>query len=94
MDFKFRYDRKPRKENELRDERRQESDLKKRMRGLAVGLSIPSTMIAGPLLGWFIGNWLDNRLGTGYWMVVLIIIGTVAGFKVMIDMLVKLGREQ
>jgi len=27
-------------------------------------------------------------------MVVLIIIGTIAGFKLMIDMLIKLGREQ
>jgi len=68
--------------------------MRKRMRSMAVGLSVPATLVSGPVAGWLIGTWLDNRLGTGYWMVVLIIIGTIAGFKLMIDMLIKLGREQ
>lgn len=94
MDFRIQYNRKRSEPHEIRNEQRAERDRFKRMRGLAVGLSIPSLLVAGPLVGWLIGTWLDNRLGTAYWMVILIIAGTLAGFKAMIDMLIKLGREQ
>jgi len=71
-----------------------ERDRVKRARALGIGLSIPMTLIGGPLLGWLAGTWLDAKLNTNYWMIILVVLGTAAGFKAMIDMLIKLGRDQ
>ena len=40
-------------------------------------LAIPSLLIAGPLVGFFVGNWLDKKLGTLPW---LSLVGVVLGF--------------
>lgn len=94
MKFHFQFNRKRPDKHERANQRREERDLNKRMRGLSIGLSIPMTLVGGPVAGWLIGSWLDHLLGTGFWMVAMIVIGTVAGFMAMIEMLVKLGREQ
>ena len=94
MDYRFKFDRKKPAEHERTNHEREERDRFKRMRGLAIGLSIPMTLIGGPVAGWLIGSWLDHALGTGFWMVVMIVLGTAAGFCAMIEMLIKLGREQ
>lgn len=92
MDFRFKFRRHRAEKHEVANEQRIERDRVSRMRGLAVGMSIPMTLIAGPLLGWLAGAWLDGYLGTSYWTAVLIILGTIAGFIGMIEMLVLLGR--
>ncbi len=63
------------------------------MRGVAIGLSIPMGMVAGPVGGWLIGSWLDSALGTGFWMITLVCLGTVSGIWMTIEMLMKLGKE-
>lgn len=93
MDFRFKYDRKKPAEHELAEQARAEHDRLKRMRGLAIGLSIPMTLIGGPVAGWLLGVWMDSLFGTTYWMIVMVVLGAVAGFVAMIEMLVKLGRE-
>ena len=93
MDFRFKFKRSKPTPEERRREERERRDTHKRMRGLAVGLSIPISLVAGPLGGWLIGSWLDSILGTSYWMLVLIILGTVAGFKLVVDLLARLGSE-
>ncbi len=40
-------------------------------------LAIPSLLIAGPLVGFFLGSWGDRRLGCAPWLTV---IGVVLGF--------------
>ncbi len=40
-------------------------------------LAIPTLLIVSPLVGFWIGDWLDGRAGTGPW---LGIAGLVAGF--------------
>lgn len=94
MDFRFKYRRKRPADYELAEEARTERDLLKRMRGLAIGLSIPMTLIGGPVAGWLLGLWMDHLFSTSYWTIVMVVIGAVAGFVAMIEMLVKLGREQ
>ncbi|MCC7477148.1 AtpZ/AtpI family protein [bacterium] len=94
MDFRFKYSRHPDSEQERlkkRNDARQEADRVKRMRGLAYGLSIPMTLAAGPVGGWLIGSWLDRSLGTGFWMIVLILVGTLAGLVSTIRMLSRLN---
>ncbi|MBN2082055.1 AtpZ/AtpI family protein [bacterium] len=94
MDYRFTYRRKKPEEHEERNEQRDESDRLKRARALGIGFSIPMMLIGGPLVGWLAGTWLDKHFNTGFWMITLVILGTVAGFKTMIDMLIRLGREQ
>lgn len=93
MDFRIKYDRKRPDKYERANEARTERDRLKRMRGLAIGLSIPMTLIGGPVAGWLLGLWMDNLFQTGYWLIVMIVLGTIAGFVAMIEMLVKLGRQ-
>jgi len=43
---------------------------------------IPAIMAVGPLIGYFVGRWLDNKFGTSpYLMWVLIFFGLVAAGK-------------
>jgi F0F1-type ATP synthase assembly protein I len=94
VDFRFKYRRKPPDAAEQRAEERLDSDRVRRVRGLAIGLSIPLSLVAGPLAGWLAGGWLDRTLGTGYWTPVLIVLGTAAGLKMVIDMLIRLGQDK
>lgn len=93
MDYRFKYDRKPPDEHERRSEDRRQGDTARRMRGLAIGLSIPFSLVAGPIAGWLIGTWLDQRLGTQYWLIVLILLCTAASIYMVIELLARLGRD-
>lgn len=55
----------------------------KGLRSAGLLLAIPTLLIVAPLVGFFLGGWLDRRFGTGRW---LTIIGLVLGF-------VAAGRE-
>jgi len=93
VDFRFKYSRTPPDEHEKRGEERRQTDTTRRIRGLAVGLSIPMSLVAGPVAGWLIGGWLDRELGTGYWMTVLILLCTAASIFMVIELLAQLGRD-
>ena len=44
-------------------------------------LSVGSMLVAGIVLGWFAGSWLDSRYGTDPWgLVIGVVLGSVAGF--------------
>ena len=52
-------------------------------------------MIGGPLVGYFIGNWLDKRIGTDpYLTIVLIILGCIASAREVINLLKRASHEQ
>lgn len=63
------------------------------MRGVAIGMSIPMGMVGGPIGGWLVGSWLDKTLGTDFWMITLVCLGTASGIWMTIEMLIKLGKE-
>lgn len=47
--------------------------------GLEMGLAV--------LIGWGIGSWLDRRLGTAPWLMILFLLfGSAAGFKALIEL--------
>lgn len=46
-------------------------------RQLAIATTIPVILVVAPLLGYYIGNWIDRRLGTGK---IFMIIGLALGF--------------
>lgn len=93
MDYRIKYRRKKPDEHEAKEEARRERDIVRQGRSLAMGLAIPMSLAAGPIGGWLIGEWLDKLFGTSWIMITLIILGTVAGFKLAIDMLLKISRS-
>lgn len=61
-----------------------------------VGLlgAIPMLIGIGPLIGYVIGNWLDGKLGTGpYLMIVFIALGFGAAVKETIKIIKEANRE-
>jgi len=47
--------------------------------GLEMGLAV--------LIGWGIGSWLDRKLGTAPWLMILFLLfGSAAGFKALIEL--------
>lgn len=44
-------------------------------------------------LGFFAGQWLDNRFGTGFWMPIMTMLGVAAGFREMFSTIRQVGRH-
>lgn len=62
-------------------------------RQLAIATTIPVILVVAPLLGYYFGNWVDRRLGTGK---IFMIIGLALGFGAAakeIYQLIKKGSE-
>ncbi len=50
------------------------------LRSAGLLLAIPTLLIVSPLVGFFLGGWLDRRFGTGPWLLILgLVLGFVAG---------------
>lgn len=65
------------------------------MRKLGVFLTIPFVLAVPPVLGWYIGSWLDELFGVKpYLMYVLIILGFVAGFREFYRIINRYGDGQ
>lgn len=59
-----------------------------RARNLGIVITIPMVFAAGPLIGFFIGNWLDKKWNTEPWaMTVLSLLGFIASVKQVIDLI-------
>lgn len=62
------------------------------LRQLGLLLQIPGVLGAGPLVGYFVGSTLDRWLGTDPWfMTGSLILGTIAGARLMLQILRKAG---
>jgi ATP synthase protein I len=56
--------------------------------------SIPMLMAAGPLVAYFIGNWIDNWLDTKPWFTALfLILGFVAVGKEIYNIVRKVNKD-
>lgn len=61
-----------------------------------VGLlgSIPILMAVGPLVGYFVGSWIDDWLGTRPWFIaVFLILGFVAAGKEIYNIVRKVNKD-
>ncbi|PJD93358.1 MAG: hypothetical protein CK425_12785 [Parachlamydia sp.] len=62
-------------------------------RMLAVYLTIPFVLAIPPVLGWFIGEWLDGKLNTKPFLsYALIVLGFIAGFKELFRIIRRFGN--
>ncbi|MCI0331145.1 MAG: AtpZ/AtpI family protein [candidate division Zixibacteria bacterium] len=56
--------------------------------------AIPLLLAIGPILGWFLGDLLDSKLGSGPWLSYLgILIGFVAAGREVYQLAKKAGEE-
>ncbi len=63
------------------------------MRQIGILTALPFIMVAGPLVGYFIGDWLDHILGTSpYLTILLIIMGIISSGREVIKM-VKMATD-
>ena len=52
------------------------------LRSAGLLLAIPTLLIVSPLVGFFLGNWLDRRFHTPPWLTILgLILGFAAGAR-------------
>ena len=66
----------------------------KLVRQIGVVTTIPMILAAGPLVGFWIGQWVDGRFQTGPWgMVGLSVLGFVAGVKQVVTLIKRLIKE-
>ena len=69
-------------------------DKQKRVRQIGAYITVPFVLAVPPVLGWFIGSWLDKKLGTGpYLMYLFLLIGFVAGFREVFRIVKKFGND-
>lgn len=62
----------------------------RRMKTLAGYLSLPFLLGVPPMVGWFIGTWVDQAFGTKpYGMYVLLVFGFAAGVRECYRIIVK-----
>lgn len=62
----------------------------KKLREIGQFTSIPIILLVGPALGFFIGNYLDNKLNTSPWlMIFFMVIGAAASVKEIINIILK-----
>lgn len=58
-------------------------------------MTLPFTMLAGPLIGYVIGQWLDGKLNTEpYLMLVFLILGFVASGKETYRLLKRISEDE
>ncbi len=62
---------------------------------LAASLSsVGLTLALSVAIGVAIGIWLDRRFGTSFWVIIFTLVGVAAGFKQLIQAVIRAGREQ
>ena len=70
----------------------QEDDDRNRLRQAGVYVTIPFVLAIPPIIGWFIGDWLDKKLDTTpYLMFFFLILGFAAGIREFIRIIKRFG---
>lgn len=63
------------------------------MAQIGIATSIPFVMAAGPIVGYFLGSWLDGWLSTGpYLMTICSILGLVSSARETIKLIQRLNQ--
>jgi F0F1-type ATP synthase assembly protein I len=60
----------------------QESEKASRLRLIGIAVTVPLALFVPPLVGWWIGNWLDDHFKIfPICTVIMILLGTVSGAR-------------
>ena len=64
------------------------------MRKAGIASSIGLTMVASVLIGWYVGSWLDGKLGSSPWLMLTgTLMGIAAGFIEMANVAKRLSDD-
>lgn len=64
------------------------------MRQIGVFMTIPFVLAVPPVLGWWIGSWLDGKINSSpYLMYTFIALGFVAGIREVYRLIKRFGNE-
>ena len=62
---------------------------------LSLAMYIPAVLVVAPLVGYFLGHWLDGKLGSGSWFSLLgILLGFGAAARQIYHIVRRIQREQ
>lgn len=65
------------------------------MRQIGLVTTIPMIFAAGPLVGYWIGSWVDGRFGTDPWgKVIVSLLGFVASLKQVVTIIQRSDQEE
>jgi F0F1-type ATP synthase assembly protein I len=65
------------------------------LRDLGVAMAIPTLLVSGPLVGYFIGSFLDRKFDWDPWAkVVLMVLGMISSFRECMTMLRRINRKK
>jgi len=65
------------------------------VRNLGIVVTIPMVFVVGPVIGFLIGNWIDQKWNTAPWgMITLILLGFIASVKQVIDLIKRATNSQ
>jgi ATP synthase protein I len=60
---------------------------------LGMASTVGITLVVATGIGYFFGSWLDSKLGTGpYLMLLFTLLGVAAGFYEMLRLVIRLSR--
>lgn len=63
------------------------------MKQFAIYLTIPFVLAVPPVLGWFVGTWLDEKLHTKpIFMYVMIVLGLIAAVREFYRIITRYGN--
>ena len=63
-------------------------------RQIGLAMMIPMTLAAGPLVGWFIGDWIDHRFNIAPWGInIMVIFGFIAGITQTWKIIKEISRD-
>jgi len=73
----------------------EEEKNRKKMRLIGVYAMIPFVLAVPPVIGWYIGHWLDKKLDTSpILMYVLLVLGFLAGVREFYHIVKKYGNDE
>ena len=66
----------------------------KEMKKLGVYVTIPFILAVPPIIGWFIGKWLDEVFSLFFLKYIFILLGLIAGFRELYRLIKKFGDDE
>ncbi len=68
-----------------------ETDMRKSMYAAGIGMTIPFVLLTGPLMGWFVGSWLDGRYGTSWITIAAVLLGLAGSIQLTVKMVKEIS---
>lgn len=70
----------------------EDKERQRKLRQAGIYMTIPFVLAGPPIVGLLIGGWLDGFFGTAPWLMYsLIVLGFIAGFRDLYDIIKRFG---